>query len=69
MTDPVPAGLTAVVSKNCVLKLAVNVAAEAGALMLCDCAPPSLQLLNRLRVPPDPCGELVLIVCEPPGSH
>ena len=32
------------------------------AVTRCDCAPPSLQLLNRYRVFPEFCGEPALIV-------
>ena len=53
-TLPVLAGLTAVVNRNCVLKLAVYVVADAGVVTVCDCAPPSFQLANTERVVPEP---------------
>ena len=65
---PAP-GDAAVVNWNCVSKAAVKVAGKVGAVTECEIAPPSDQLLKTKRVPPLPCGDVVEIVCELPGTQ
>src|SRR5215831_19286321 len=66
---PPATGLHAVVSKYCVLKLAVYVVAAAGAVTLCDAAPASDQLAKTNCVPVVPACVAAAIVWLEPGSH
>ena len=64
----VPPPTAAVVSWNCVSKLAVMVPALAGAVMVWLMAPLSDQLLKTNRVPVEPaCGVVVAMVWFEPG--
>ena len=68
-TVPPPLGEAASVSRYSVVKVAVNVLVEpeAGAVMPCDWAPPSLQLAKVPRVPPTVCGLATFTVWFDPG--
>ena len=59
-----------VVRKYCVVRFAVKVALDAGAITVWDAAPLSDQLWNRYCVPAAPaCGEETAIVWLDPGVH
>src|SRR5260370_882794 len=68
---PPAAGLAAVVRKYCVVKFAVYVVADEGAVIECDCAPPSDQLENMYWVPVAPGwgDDVTAIVWFEPGVH
>jgi hypothetical protein len=65
VTDPSADGDAVVVNWYCVVKLAVYVAAEDGAVTVCEGAPLSDQLLKTYCVPVLPAWvAVVAIVCE-----
>jgi len=68
LIEPPAAGEAAVVRRYCVVKLAVQVAAEEGTVIVWDAAPPSDQLENRYCVPEDPWVPAAN-VCVLPGAH
>ena len=70
-TVPAPEGETAVVNWYCVLKFAVYVTLLwAGAVTVCDIAPPSDQLAHAYCVPEVPaCGLVVARVCWAPWAQ
>jgi hypothetical protein len=66
---PLPAGETVPPSEYWVLSVAVKVVALVGA-MVCETAPPSLQLFQTYCVPVPPlCGETTAMVCEDPEGQ
>ena len=59
----VPPRSAFIVNKYCVVKFAVYVVGEPGVVIVCDIAPPSLQLLHTYCTPVPPlCGVVVAIV-------
>ncbi len=67
---PVPRGFIAVVNAYCVVRFAVYVVDAPGVVILCVCAPPSLQEENTNRVPAAPdWGDGKPMVWFEPTSH
>jgi len=68
-TAPPDKGVVLGVSRYCVLNVAVYTALEVGIVIVCVCAPPSLQVWNEYRVPLLPCPSGTPIECVLPATH